>query len=385
MYYDSYCNAALRLIQAYDGKLPLQYFLKQYFAENKKFGSTDRRQITGLCYAYFRLGHALGDLSATEKILTGLFLSGQTSSGLLHHFKPQWNEQIHLPLEQKLPLVGERFSITDIFPWGHALSEGINHESFCESFLSQPDLFIRIRPGNLETVKSKLTNKGIGFRLAGESCIALRNSTKIEQVIALDREAVIQDYNSQKIQELFPQSVLRLPSSVWDCCAGSGGKSILLFDLNHQISLTVSDIRKSILVNLKKRFEAAGIKKYRSFCADLGLSGTRFPMQNTDLIIADIPCSGSGTWSRTPESLSFFHPQKLDGLTARQKKIIDNLVPCLHSGGSLLYITCSVFRMENEAMADYIVSKHGLRLDRSEILKGNDQKADTLFGARFTV
>src|SRR5580700_8773098 len=141
MYYDSYCNAALRLIQAYDGKLPLQYFLKKYFAENKKFGSTDRRQITGLCYAYFRLGHALRDLSATEKILTGLFLSGQTSSGLLNHFKPQWNEQIHLPLEQKLPLVSERFSITDIFPWGHALSEGINHESICESFLSQPDLF----------------------------------------------------------------------------------------------------------------------------------------------------------------------------------------------------------------------------------------------------
>jgi 16S rRNA (cytosine967-C5)-methyltransferase len=47
--------------------------------------------------------------------------------------------------------------------------------------------------------------------------------------------------------------------AVWDCCAASGGKSILVKDTLNSIQLTVSDIRQSILNNLQQRFAVAGI------------------------------------------------------------------------------------------------------------------------------
>jgi 16S rRNA (cytosine967-C5)-methyltransferase len=385
MYYDSYCNTAVRLIKAYDGKTPLPHFLKKFFSENKKFGSTDRKQISGLCYAYFRCGRALPELPTEERILTGVFLSGHTSGELLNHFKPEWNQHMHLPLKEKLSFVSSKFSIAEIFPWSNLLSGGIDHDAFCESFLTQPDLFIRIRPGHESVVKTKLTNANISFRMPNESCIAMQNTTKIDELINLDQEAVVQDYNSQMIRELFPDSLHQRSLKVWDCCAGSGGKSILAFDQNPLIDLTVSDIRKSILVNLKKRFVAAGIKKYRAFNADLTLAAGKLPLEKTDLIIADVPCSGSGTWSRTPESLSFFQKEDLEEFKTRQKKIVDHIIPFMKQNGTLVYITCSVFKTENEEMVDHIISTHSLKLQQSVILKGYDKKADTLFGARFTV
>ena len=74
----------------------------------------------------------------------------------------------------------------------------------------------------------------------------------------------MQDFSSQGVGGLL-LPVARGPLYVWDCCAASGGKSIMLYDLDPAIRLTVSDIRESILINLRKRFNEAGIKKYQSF------------------------------------------------------------------------------------------------------------------------
>ena len=172
---------------------------------------------------------------------------------------------------------------------------------------------------------------------------------------------------------------------MWDCCAGSGGKSIMLFDLNKNLSITVTDIRKSILVNLEKRFKEAGIKKYQSFVADLSIENSKLKTQNYDLIIADVPCSGSGTWSRTPEALFFFSEKEIERFNKLQKNIIGNVIPDLKKDGKLIYITCSVFKKENEEVVDFIRSTYHLKLEEMSVLKGYDKKADTMFAARFTV
>ncbi|MGE5106188.1 MAG: methyltransferase domain-containing protein, partial [Sphingobacteriales bacterium] len=190
--------------------------------------------------------------------------------------------------------------------------------------------------------------------------------------------------NSQRAGELMQLSTINLQPStykVWDCCAASGGKSILVKDVSGNIDLTVSDIRESILYNLKKRFDEAGIKNYNSFLADLSTVNCQLPATNFDLIIADVPCSGSGTWSRTPEQLYFFNNSAIGQYSQLQKKIITNVVLKLKPGGHLLYITCSVFKRENEELVNFIREKFHLQLIKQEVLKGYDKKADTMFAA----
>jgi 16S rRNA (cytosine967-C5)-methyltransferase len=406
MKYFSHLNTAVQLLQQYNGSQPFGSFIKQYFSHHKKHGSKDRKNISHLCYAFFRLGKALPQLPAEERILTGLFLCSNEPNELLQYLKPEWNEQTHLSLEDKLQLTGHRFPLNDLFPWTNELSTGIDYSPFCSSFLTQPDLFLRIRPGKESTVKGKLQQAGITFQELSQSCLALPNASKVDPVIEIDKEAVIQDHSSQRIGELMefiqgtrasthstplralsasksaPSTALR----VWDACAASGGKSILAFDIFKHIDLTVSDIRQSILFNLENRFTTAGIKSYSSFISDLSTS-TEIRQgaggQTFDLIITDVPCSGSGTWSRTPEQLYYFEPQQIDKYSALQKKIVGNAIPYLKPGGFLLYCTCSVFKKENEEVVEFIQQQHSLQLKQSALMTGYTLKADTLFGAVF--
>ena len=304
---------------------------------------------------------------------------------MLAYFKPEWNAVIGSPLRKKLSTFDYPLSIENIFPWKEELSNGIDYEKFCESFLIQPDLFLRIRPGHTARVLRKLTDGKIDFRMISESCVVLANSTKLEGVIELNKEAVIQDYNSQQIAGFFqPQTISYKPQASWDCCAASGGKSIMLHDLYPELHLTVSDIRESILVNLKKRFAEAGIKKYNSFVTDLSTAGCKLPTDDYDLIIADVPCTGSGTWSRTPESLCFFESNEIERYSSLQKKIISNIIPKVNSNGILLYITCSVFKKENEEMANFISQKFKMKLLVMKVLSGYSMRADSMFAASFT-
>ena len=383
--YHSYINSTKDILSIYKGDEPLSSFLKKYFSANKKFGSKDRKQISNLCYCFFRLGKVVMNTSIEEKILTGLFLCSDKSNEILAALKPEWNEKYELPLNEKLLMINSSVLISEIFPWKEELSEGIDHENFCRSFLIQPDLFLRLRPGKEKVVMQKLKQAGIDFKIISDTCLALPNASKIDEVVELDKEAVIQDQNSQRAGELIKSEVLNLKSkiSVWDCCAGSGGKSIMLYDINSKINLTVSDTRESILANLKKRFSNAGIRDYKSITVDLSQNKSEIKDLKSEIIIADVPCSGSGTWSRTPEQLYFFQERKIEEFSALQKRIVSNAIVQLQPGGSFVYITCSVFKKENEEVAMYIKENFNLQLKQMEILKGYDKKADSMFVAEF--
>jgi len=376
--FESYLATASSLIQQYNGAIPLNEFLKQYFSQHKKFGSRDRKHITELCYCNYRTGHALKK-GTIKEILESLFLCSQKQNELLVQLKPDWNEKAELRLEEKISFLSSPFNIKHIFPWKDELSTGIDVAAFAASHLVRPDLFLRIRPGNKEPVLKKLEENRIEYEECAEDCLRLPNTTKIENVLEINKEVVIQDYSSQRIKEFLESTKSEI--RVWDCCAASGGKSILAVDVFKNIDLTVSDVRPFVINNLKQRFKEAGIKNYHSFIADLANSKFQTPNFKFDLIICDAPCTGSGTWSRTPEQLYFFDKEKINYYSKLQKKIASNTIHHLAKNGFFLYITCSVFKKENEEVVKFIQQNFKLQLVKEEVLIGYNEKADTMFAA----
>ncbi|MGN6297290.1 MAG: Fmu (Sun) domain-containing protein [Ginsengibacter sp.] len=386
-YVHRYLDYARALLENYDAREPFHLFLKKYFSLNKRHGSKDRRIISSLCYDYFRLGAAVSSrISITQKLLLSVFLVENKPSRILKDLEPSWNEMIENPLPEKVSMVKDIFDLQNIFPFNDELSTGIDVALFNFSFLIQPKLFIRIRPGKKKMVLQKLKKANISFEILHPDCLSFANSENINRFLHLDDEAVIQDYNSQQTLAILKNEITDKFEifSVWDCCAASGGKSILAYDLFKNINLTVSDTRKNILKNLSDRFKRAGITNYFSFVADLSAAGAVKAIKNSfDVIIADVPCSGSGTWVRTPEQLLFFQQNEIEKYALLQRQIVMNAMPFLKPNGYLLYITCSVFKKENEENVAFFTEKNTLTLINSEYLKGYEVQADTLFVALF--
>ncbi|HUB61563.1 MAG TPA: hypothetical protein VL978_12705 [Puia sp.] len=392
MRFDNQLRHATRIIETYHGDQPLHLWLKDFFRANRQMGSRDRKELSALAYSFYRLGHSLRGLPVPDRLLAGLFICTDRSNDLLQHFQPAWNEKIALPIQEKIAFfqtqpAGADFRITDIFPWKDELSETIDHESFCLSFLRQPDLFIRIRPGHEQAVREKLASPAGAattpqFEFIPPTTIRLPNGFPIEDYFTPDREIVIQDYSSQKIADYL--KVSKDPEFFWDTCAASGGKSILAHDLYPDLHITASDIRASILKNLRSRFAAAGIHRYITFLADLSIQPPPAGAAGADLILVDVPCTGSGTWSRTPENLYFFDPRTIALYHDRQRRILGNIAQHLAPDATLVYCTCSVFKKENEEIREWIRSTLDLRQDITGTLIGYPQRADTLFAARFT-
>ena len=96
-YHRSYFLTAQKIIEQYNGEMPLSAFLKNYFSKEKKYGSRDRKMIASLCYNYFRLGVSLATKTTEERLLAGLFLFSDTPNAFLQEKAKQWNENIALP------------------------------------------------------------------------------------------------------------------------------------------------------------------------------------------------------------------------------------------------------------------------------------------------
>lgn len=390
-YAHRYIQYAVTALAGFNGSLPLQHYLKQFFAADKKYGSKDRRFISHLCYCYFRTGHALQQLPAEERIKVSLYLCSEQLEGWNDLFTQAW-QQAHTPqLTQRIQFViqqGIPFEAAAVFPWLQQCSSDIDTTAFAHSHLLQPHVFLRVRPGMQKRVLQKLQQQQVVFTQPQPDCIALPPASKADQFLQLNSEAVVQDLSSQRVGDVLLQADNKRIRTVWDCCAASGGKSILVKDLLSDIQLTVSDVRASIIHNLKQRFVEAGIRSYQSFVADLtdkeALKRGPVPGKGFDLIVCDAPCSGSGTWGRTPEQLAFFTTAEIDRYATLQRKIVTTAVNALAPGGFLLYITCSVFAAENEQQAAYIQNQLQLKPVAATLLKGYHEKADTMYAALFT-
>jgi len=345
-------------------------------------GSSDRRWATRHIYSFYRLGKALQSLTSEERLSIADFLCHDTLSLIVEKNLPDLKENITLPLAEKLSLVKAKYPNFDpklVYPFHAELSTDIDKEAFFTSFFNQPDLFIRVAAEDASTIVAALKDENIPVKAVSETALAIPNGTKLETILK-EGSYQVQDLSSQHTGTYFKPNKW---DKWWDCCAASGGKTLLLHSLEPVIELLVSDLRESVLLNLDERFRLAGIKKYHKKELDL--------LQNNDQvlhhyqfdgIILDAPCTGSGTWGRTPEMLSFFDERKIKQFAAIQKGIVQNIVKYLKPGKPLIYITCSAFTEENEAVVQHMVDHLPLELEKMELVKGYENNADTMFVAR---
>lgn len=164
----------------------------------------------------------------------------------------------------------------------------------------------------------------------------------------LDGLVELQDGSSQDavaaLAGLTPQRVL-------DYCAGGGGKSLALAALC-DARIDAHDANPGRMADLPDRMARAGTDLRRLTTEDIA---TQPPY---DLVICDVPCSGSGTWRRTPDMKWRFSPEMLAELLATQDAILDAAAAHVAPGGHLAYMTCSLLCEENEERAESFVQRH---------------------------
>ena len=378
-------------IRNYKGDKPLSLFLKSWFHQHRNMGSNDRRTMRTFVYNYFRFGNCLNGLGMESRIAVSSFLILSNKHPLagycIANFTALSVEDISLSIEKKIKIISGTypdFDLKNIFPFGEYVSDEINKEEYCRSFLVQPDVWIRTRKKFREHVLKDLNKNNIPFTEHPGMLFtfSFSDAVQLNKLKSFEKGYFeIQDVSSQKTGDFFQPNE---NEHWWDCCAGSGGKSLLLAEQAENLNITATDNRDSILDNLNERFNKAGIKNFETKNIDLLTLNPKPQTLNLffDGIIADVPCSGSGTWSRTPEMLTFFNESEIEKYAANQKEILKNISPYLKKGKPLIYITCSVFKNENEAVVDFAVDHFGFHAEKTELIKGYDKKADTLFVAR---
>jgi len=194
----------------------------------------------------------------------------------------------------------------------------------------------------------------------------------------------VQDLASQQLGG----AVLCQPGdTVWDACAGAGGKTLqLLSRLQHQGLVVASDIRSHKLKELQKRSRQAGFHNLQPLHWD-GKALPALPEEvrqrgGFDWVLVDAPCSSSGTWRRNPEVRHRELGTDLKQLTALQQQLLHQAAQGVKPGGYLVYGTCSFRTEENEAVVQTLLDQGGWTLELQQMVGCPEQDADTMFVAR---
>jgi 16S rRNA (cytosine967-C5)-methyltransferase len=159
---------------------------------------------------------------------------------------------------------------------------------------------------------------------------------------------------------------------VWDCCAAPGGKTLMLaMRLNphlkneisgsHDAEILATDVsakRMALMTARLRRYAYA--ERVRCAVADASVVAGDAE-EKFDLILCDVPCSGTGTLARNPEIRHRLRVEELARQSARQRAILTGALGRLAPGGRLVYSTCSLEPEENERVVEAVANEAGVR------------------------
>ncbi|MBX3729254.1 MAG: RsmB/NOP family class I SAM-dependent RNA methyltransferase [Candidatus Sumerlaeia bacterium] len=168
--------------------------------------------------------------------------------------------------------------------------------------------------------------------------------------------AVFQDEGSQLVSEVLA------PEPGWtvlDACAGAGGKTLHLAALmGGQGRLLVHDVSAGRLKNLFERARTAGITIVEALETRRDPAPPDDPAARPQLVLLDVPCTGTGTLRRSPELKWRLNRALLQKRVVLQRELLDRWSAWVRPGGLLAYSTCSLLHEENGARIDDFLATH---------------------------
>lgn len=225
--------------------------------------------------------------------------------------------------------------------------------AFCSHGQSEPSAAIR-----LEDAVAEEQLRGAGIELEPGHLLHAARIAKAGNVESTDamREGRVrlQDEGSQLVAEIAGRG-----NRILDACAAPGGKTLILAERNPEAKILACESNPQRLARLRERLTPL---RERVECR-LGDAGEMGTVDVYDLVLADVPCSGTGTLGRNPEIRHRLKPEDLPRQAERQVAILRAALRAERAGGRVVYSTCSLEPEENEEVVGEVLQEQsGVRV-----------------------
>ncbi|HZD32530.1 MAG TPA: 16S rRNA (cytosine(967)-C(5))-methyltransferase RsmB [Candidatus Angelobacter sp.] len=218
-------------------------------------------------------------------------------------------------------------------------------EGICRHDQHVPATSIRLENAN-DSVARELGDAGITLA-PGSLLVSARTVTAgdITQTRASREGRVfIQDEASQLVAALVGQG-----SRILDCCAAPGSKTAAIAARNPQAKIVAAELHPHRADLLRRRVRAPNVEVITTDATSHHFD------ESFDRVLADVPCSGTGTLARNPEIKWRLKPGDLTDLHKKQVAILQAAVHQLTPAGRVVYSTCSLEAEENEAVVEEVL------------------------------
>jgi 16S rRNA (cytosine967-C5)-methyltransferase len=225
--------------------------------------------------------------------------------------------------------------------------------AICLQGQSQPALSVRLANAGVE---SDLNRAGVQLE-PGELLSAARVmlSGEIAATAAfIEGRVRIQDEGSQLIGEIAGACLGKERKSILDACAAPGGKTLILAERNPQARIVACEASAPRLEQLRKRLAPLGERVECRLADATALADEAL----FDVVLADVPCSGTGTLGRNPEIRHRLRVEELARQAERQRAILHAALRAVKPGGRVVYSTCSLEAEENEQVVAAVLAAY---------------------------
>ncbi|QDH34718.1 RsmB/NOP family class I SAM-dependent RNA methyltransferase [Porphyrobacter sp. YT40] len=326
---------------------PADRIIADYFRARRYAGSKDRRAVRDLVYRAIRL---CGPVPASGRAAM-LAVAAQDEA-----VRAQFDASPHGPA----PIgEGEEPASTGLAPkWlAAALRASDLGGREIAALLGRAPLDIRVNA--LKADRGTIALPETGEALPSAQGLRFASGTPVEQWEAYAEGLIeVQDCGSQLIVEALPVAP---GDTIIDLCAGGGGKTLALAArLGNAASLVAADTDKRRLGNLAPRAARAGAAVDHTVLLDPGREMQALApfAGKADHVLVDAPCSGSGTWRRSPEGRWRLDKGELGRLNQLQDHVLALAARLTCPGGSIAFVTCSVLDAEGPDRITAFLARH---------------------------